>query len=252
MSYSKTLVLVGCGAAKRDEPTRAADLYTSTYFAKKREYAETIGDAWLILSAEHGLIAPERVIDPYETSIDDLDDGALDVHAHDVGLSLIDWTTNEIAKGFDVEEIVVLAGRRYVDPLRERDAFSAGINPPVTFPLQTNDLGGIGEQMSWLAERVEAVSAEQSSLVTDGGEYRHPLEDVDGLEEIEVECAVAIETPDKPGYCGGWRDTVELDEPAEFDPDTARVTLPGFSWECAECGQPHEFEVEGIRVSNLV
>jgi hypothetical protein len=43
-----------------------------------------------------------------------------------------------------------------------------------------------------------------------------------------------------------------LDESADFDPDTARIRLPCFSWECLECGQPHEFNVEGIRVSNLV
>ncbi|WP_144900870.1 DUF6884 domain-containing protein [Halobellus captivus] len=167
--YSKKLVIVGCGAAKRDEPTPASDLYTSTYFAKKREYAETIGDAWLVLSAEHGLIAPDRVIDPYETNIDDLDEDELDVLAHEVGMSLIDWIANEIGKGVDVEEIVVLAGRRYIDPLHEREAFSAGIDPTVTFPLQTNDLGGIGEQMGWLSERVDVERAEHSRLVTDGG-----------------------------------------------------------------------------------
>ena len=38
---SKTLVVVGCGAAKRDEPTVAKDLYTSTYFQKKREFASS-------------------------------------------------------------------------------------------------------------------------------------------------------------------------------------------------------------------
>lgn len=79
--------------------------------------------------------------------------------------------------------------------------------------------------------------------------YRYPLEDVEGLEEIEVECAVAIEAPE---CCDGWKDTVELDEPADFNRDTARITLPGFNWECPECGNPHEFDVEGIRVSNLV
>ncbi|MFD1599330.1 DUF6884 domain-containing protein [Halobellus rarus] len=169
MTHSKTLVIVGCGAAKRDEPTRAADLYTSTYFAKKREYAETIGDEWLILSAEHALVTPDRELDPYETSIDDLDEDRLDALAHTVGMSLIDWIANEVGKGVEIEEIIVLAGRSYLDPLRERESFSSGIDPTVTFPLQTNDLGGIGEQMGWLSERVKTESAEQSRLVTDGG-----------------------------------------------------------------------------------
>ena len=41
---SKTLVIVGCGAAKRDELTEAQDLYTSTYFAKKRDLDDV--DEW--------------------------------------------------------------------------------------------------------------------------------------------------------------------------------------------------------------
>ncbi|QZP37098.1 DUF6884 domain-containing protein [Halobaculum magnesiiphilum] len=161
-------VLVGCGAAKRDERSEARDLYTSTYFAKKRAYAETVGDEWAILSAEHGLVEPDAEIDPYETHIDDLDDHRLNQLAHRIGMELIEWL---VARGADTgDEIIVLAGRSYVDPLRERETFHAGIEPSVSFPFEQLDLGGIGEQMSWLGERVAAATAEQSTLITDGGE----------------------------------------------------------------------------------
>jgi len=172
-------VIVGCGSAKRDRelvPGKlrvkrypAKDLYTSTYFKKKREYAETVGDQWMILSALHGLIPPGEKIKPYNVSIDDLDDDRLDNLAHRVGMTLIEWVSWEQQKNNVVEEIVVLAGRKYVEPLREREAFDAGIEPRVTFPLQQNDLGGIGEQMGWLNGRVKAENHEQTALVADGG-----------------------------------------------------------------------------------
>jgi len=64
MTTRGTFVLVGCGAAKADEPREARNLYTSNYFALKRRLAEALtawaGDhqtsAWAILSAEHGVI----------------------------------------------------------------------------------------------------------------------------------------------------------------------------------------------------
>lgn len=174
-------VIVGCGSAKRDRelvpgtlrvkryPLR--ELYTSTYFRKKREYAETVADEWCVLSALHGLRYHGEEFEPYDVSIEDLDDDQLDDLAHRVGMMLIEWITWDTTT---VEEIVVLAGKKYIDPLRKRDAFSAGIEPRVTFPFQQNELGGIGEQMAWLDERINAHEQKQAQLVTDGGYYDPP------------------------------------------------------------------------------
>ncbi len=73
------------------------------------------------------------------------------------------------------------------------------------------------------------------------------LAKVAGQTEVEIECAVAI---DAPRDCDGWSETIELDAPAIYE--TERIKLPGFDWKCPECGNPHEFEIDGIRVSNLV
>ena len=99
-----TLVLVGCGAQKRDpsDPTdlhvaavgpdeqfrtgtgpawRAEDLYTHWYFNAKAEFAAltsawagdvTDAPGWAILSAEHGVLLPEQRVRHYDTTIDDL------------------------------------------------------------------------------------------------------------------------------------------------------------------------------------
>jgi len=93
--------------------------------------------------------------------------------------------------------------------------------------------------------------SEQTQLVTDGGETPgddvfRDLEDLDGQEEVEIECAVGVDGD----ACDGWEETVSLDAPAIFESE--RIYLPGFGWECPECGNPHEFAVEGIRVSDLV
>ena len=174
MSETARLVIVGCGAAKQDDPAPAKDLYTSTYFAKKREYAVELGDFWAVLSAEHGLIEPTAEIAPYDTTISDLDEDDLGELAHSVGIGLIDWVAHLAGSGVTVDEIVVLAGRSYIHPLKEREAFAAGIEAPVVYPLQQNNLGGIGEQMAWLSDRISSTNTTQQTLVTDGGQDARP------------------------------------------------------------------------------
>src|SRR3546814_2942975 len=61
--------LVACVAAKLDRPAPARDLYASPWFQKARAYVERQGGAWFILSAKHGLIAPETVIARYDETL---------------------------------------------------------------------------------------------------------------------------------------------------------------------------------------
>jgi hypothetical protein len=60
------IVLVTCVKSKRARPAAAKDLYTSALFRKERAYAERAGVPWFILSAEHGLVAPDEWLAPYE------------------------------------------------------------------------------------------------------------------------------------------------------------------------------------------
>jgi hypothetical protein len=52
-------------------PAAAKDLYISTLFKKERGYAERQGIPWFILSAEHGLVAPDEWLAPYERYLPD-------------------------------------------------------------------------------------------------------------------------------------------------------------------------------------
>jgi hypothetical protein len=56
---------------KRSSPAPAKDLYISPLFQKQRVYAEHTGLPWFILSAEHGLVAPDEWLAPYERYLPD-------------------------------------------------------------------------------------------------------------------------------------------------------------------------------------
>ena len=122
------IALVGCGAAKRDEACPARDMYTSAFFSLKRQYAEQFDD-WYILSAKHGLLDPDEVIDPYDQSIEDVDTATwadqVEKHLDNLG---------------DVQ-LVFLCGRNYWEPL------GLSGDTPLT------DAGGMFDQMSWLSDR---------------------------------------------------------------------------------------------------
>ncbi|GAA2471419.1 hypothetical protein GCM10009858_05970 [Terrabacter carboxydivorans] len=65
------VVLVSCAKTKRATPGPAKDLYVSPLFRGQRRYAEDSGRPWFILSAEHGLLAPEEWLAPYERYLPD-------------------------------------------------------------------------------------------------------------------------------------------------------------------------------------
>ena len=162
----ETLVLVGCGAAKQATAVPARELYTSSYFGLKREYAETVGDSWAILSALYGAIEPDKPTAPYDVTIGDypLDD------EQRVGHTTVDeWAGTVLT---DVEQqlrerdgdrsapdrVVILAGRSYVEPIRdELDRLAAECDVETVYPF--DDTSGIGEQMGWLRERIEAAES---------------------------------------------------------------------------------------------
>jgi hypothetical protein len=57
------------GQAGRAEP--AKDLYRSALFRLSRAWAERYADAWAVLSAYHGVVEPDQVIEPYDATVAD-------------------------------------------------------------------------------------------------------------------------------------------------------------------------------------
>lgn len=107
------VLLVSCVKTKRSQPSMAKHLYTSTLFQKQRTYAEGLGVPWFILSADHGLVAPEEWIAPYERY---LSDTPAAYHAAWAG-----WVAArlELLAGPVLGAVVEIhAGAQYVDLLR--------------------------------------------------------------------------------------------------------------------------------------
>ena len=63
--------LVGCVKKKQSRPAPAGDLYTSPLFRGRRAYVERTCERWLILSALHGVVRPDAVLEPYDVTLND-------------------------------------------------------------------------------------------------------------------------------------------------------------------------------------
>ena len=102
-SIGKEVTLIQCTNSKRDEQSPARDLYDeSDYFCKMRAWAEARNVPWFILSAKHGLLHPDTVIEPYDER------GLHNGQARDIA--------RELSNG-GVGLVYLCAGKDYTDPL---------------------------------------------------------------------------------------------------------------------------------------
>lgn len=133
----RRVFLVSCVAEKEAIAMPAADLYTSPWFVKARALVEATRDPWFILSAEHGLLAPDRVIEPYEWTLN-----TMSVNERREWARRVEQQMEESLP--EAEEVVVLAGNRYRENLMPylRERFSK-----VTVPMEGLT---IGRQLNWL------------------------------------------------------------------------------------------------------
>jgi len=132
------IFLLSCVGQKQPNAARAADLYTSAWFVKARRRVEETGDPWFILSAEHGLLPPEQVIEPYDSTLNTMPAA----ERRDWARRVQDQMDVTLPAGAD--EIIVLAGGRYRENLMPylRRRFLK-----VTVPMKGLR---IGEQLKWL------------------------------------------------------------------------------------------------------
>jgi len=145
MTEHATIALVSCVKAKRPAPSPARDLYTSHLFRALRGYAEAIADRWFILSAEHGLVDPDRVLVPYDRTLNKMPKRERDAWA---------GVRHQIAEEVpDHAEIIILAGTRYREGLEEPLRV---LGFTVTVPLKGLPIGKQLQRLKHLAEGSEA------------------------------------------------------------------------------------------------
>lgn len=62
--------LVGCVKSKLGQPAPARELYISPLFQGRRRYVEQSCDRWFVLSAKHGLVDPDTLLEPYDETLE--------------------------------------------------------------------------------------------------------------------------------------------------------------------------------------
>lgn len=140
------LALIGCSKEKVEIPTRARHLYQGQLFRKSLHYAARF-DATAILSAKHGLLYLDEVIEPYDLSMRSLTraqklawgqrvDGQLRGGKCGTGPIYLpsEW------------QLIFLCGEEYVAPIEATRTAWAYERPLA-------GLGGIGGQLRWLNQQ---------------------------------------------------------------------------------------------------
>ena len=100
--------LVGCASQKLQRPAPARDLYVSSLFRKASAYAEQECDRWYILSAKHGLVHPDDVLEPYDIKLGTKAAGPFAAWGAKVKIQLAE------REGVEVD-LLALAGGQYVN-----------------------------------------------------------------------------------------------------------------------------------------
>lgn len=133
-------VLIACSKSKLPERAPARDLYTGPLFQKARLWAERRNLQWFIVSALHGLLKPDQLVDPYNYTIKDFR-GQREIEQwarRVVNCEL----TRYVAKRSHAFLIMPLLYRRYIE--------SELFQNLVTYENPVEHMG-IGQQMQWLA-----------------------------------------------------------------------------------------------------
>jgi len=179
------ICLVSCVSLKSDKPTKAADLYTSPWFVKARQFASMHFDRWYILSAEYGLVNPGSVVAPYEKTLCKMTRDEKSAWAARVFCRLEDSTRPS-------DEITILAGthyRQYLLPLLRKRGNTVHV------PMEGL---GIGRQLSWLSRQNQA-----SSVRADLDRFYDILGDLEealGGKRILAECNGRMDWPERGVY----------------------------------------------------
>lgn len=110
------IAILSCSASKLTTRAPAKDLYTGALFKLARQLAELVADRFVILSARHGVVRSDRELDPYDTSLRDVD---RKVWAGQAGNALHQELGSELTqhKGTRGGEVLCLASAPYLEGL---------------------------------------------------------------------------------------------------------------------------------------
>lgn len=131
-----TITLVSCVGEKQKKACAAKDLYQSAWFVKAREYVESKNCNWYIISAKHGLIHRDEIVEPYNQTLNEMNSNECRKWASAVFGQILKMLPN----GGNIRFFAGDRYRKYLIPLLENAGYKTEI------PLQGL---GIGKQLAW-------------------------------------------------------------------------------------------------------
>jgi hypothetical protein len=110
------IAILSCSASKLTTRAPAKDLYTGALFKLARQLAELTADRFVILSARHGVVRSDTELNPYDTSLKDVD---RKLWAAQAGNALHRELGSELTayKGTRGNEVLCLAPAPYIEGL---------------------------------------------------------------------------------------------------------------------------------------
>ena len=130
------VVLISCVSKKRNESCKARNLYISDLFIKALYYAENVvkADKIFVLSAEYGLVPLDKIIDPYDKTLNKMKKSEV--------LQWSNMVLQDLKNNIDInnDKVIFMAGEKY------RKYIEASINN-VEVPMRGMR---IGEQLQFL------------------------------------------------------------------------------------------------------
>ncbi len=136
---NNTLYLVACSYTKQEQAAPAKELYASPLFTMSRRYVERTGAGWAILSAKHGVVDPNDVIEPYNSYLAWWSTDERKAWAESLRPALL-----KRLAFWQATTVVFLAGTLYREHL---SGWLYDQNIKVEIPMAGL---GIGEQLGWL------------------------------------------------------------------------------------------------------
>ena len=137
------IIVIGCGRRKKKSNSQAKFLYVSKRFKTSKDIAENLSAYYLILSAFHGIITPDKELDPYDFDIGKLPEESKNIWAN--------AALDNIYKISGREPVTILADGDYAELLLK---FNANRIEPlnVTAPLVTI---AMGHRQDWLNQALQ-------------------------------------------------------------------------------------------------
>jgi hypothetical protein len=140
---TRKFFLISCVSKKRAAAAPARELYVSEWFMKARRLVDASRAPWFILSARHGLLHPDQVIEPYEQTLNTMPIDERRVWAEGVRAQMADLLPLGTNPGIPRIRCVMLAGERYREFLVEELQRRYDVDIPMRGMA-------IGKQLQWL------------------------------------------------------------------------------------------------------